>query len=151
MQNKFPATQSHQVTLANWRTAPFNKWAFHHVSEVVPSAVIKNNPTTVHSFAPMLETEPPDFVFDGTSYSIPEFMQQNDTDGLVVLHHGQLLYEAYANGMTADDPHILMSISKSMLGLIAGILVGRGELDTCLLYTSPSPRDRQKSRMPSSA
>ena len=25
------------------------------------------------------------------------------------------------------------------------------KLDTCLLYTSPSPRDRQKSRMPSSA
>ena len=24
-------------------------------------------------------------------------------------------------------------------------------LSTCLLYTSPSPRDRQKSRMPSSA
>ena len=28
----------------------------------------------------------------------------------------------------------------------------RGDLyNTCLLYTSPSPRDRQKSRMPSSA
>ena len=26
-----------------------------------------------------------------------------------------------------------------------------GEIDICLLYTSPSPRDRQKSRMPSSA
>ena len=26
-----------------------------------------------------------------------------------------------------------------------------GLLDACLLYTSPSPRDRQKSRMPSSA
>ena len=26
-----------------------------------------------------------------------------------------------------------------------------GTTDTCLLYTSPSPRDRQKSRMPSSA
>ena len=25
------------------------------------------------------------------------------------------------------------------------------EADICLLYTSPSPRDRQKSRMPSSA
>ena len=25
------------------------------------------------------------------------------------------------------------------------------KVDTCLLYTSPSPRDRQKSRMPSSA
>ena len=27
----------------------------------------------------------------------------------------------------------------------------RGESQVCLLYTSPSPRDRQKSRMPSSA
>ena len=26
-----------------------------------------------------------------------------------------------------------------------------GLLEACLLYTSPSPRDRQKSRMPSSA
>ena len=26
-----------------------------------------------------------------------------------------------------------------------------GKVDVCLLYTSPSPRDRQKSRMPSSA
>ena len=26
-----------------------------------------------------------------------------------------------------------------------------GSVRTCLLYTSPSPRDRQKSRMPSSA
>ena len=27
----------------------------------------------------------------------------------------------------------------------------REQLSNCLLYTSPSPRDRQKSRMPSSA
>ena len=27
----------------------------------------------------------------------------------------------------------------------------KGDISTCLLYTSPSPRDRQKSRMPSSA
>ena len=27
----------------------------------------------------------------------------------------------------------------------------RGMIQPCLLYTSPSPRDRQKSRMPSSA
>ena len=28
---------------------------------------------------------------------------------------------------------------------------GGGKVISCLLYTSPSPRDRQKSRMPSSA
>ena len=30
-------------------------------------------------------------------------------------------------------------------------LYGRSSINVCLLYTSPSPRDRQKSRMPSSA
>ena len=29
--------------------------------------------------------------------------------------------------------------------------LGADSLDTCLLYTSPSPRDRTRSRMPSSA
>ena len=32
-----------------------------------------------------------------------------------------------------------------------GSYVGNGSANGCLLYTSPSPRDRQKSRMPSSA
>ena len=32
------------------------------------------------------------------------------------------------------------------------LVVNKDDLNkTCLLYTSPSPRDRQKSRMPSSA
>ena len=31
------------------------------------------------------------------------------------------------------------------------VTTGSGEFDDCLLYTSPSPRDRTRSRMPSSA
>ena len=31
------------------------------------------------------------------------------------------------------------------------VVMSLGQLTDCLLYTSPSPRDRQKSRMPSSA
>ena len=44
------------------------------------------------------------------------------------------------------DP--ILGLSESRLH-IAGFIYGA--LGTCLLYTSPSPRDRQKSRMPSSA
>jgi hypothetical protein len=43
----FPPSPEHQVTLANWRTSPFNRWAFHHVGEVVPSADIPNDPARV--------------------------------------------------------------------------------------------------------
>ena len=35
--------------------------------------------------------------------------------------------------------------------VVAGDAVESGQVLICLLYTSPSPRDRQKSRMPSSA
>ena len=39
---------------------------------------------------------------------------------------------------------------QAILGMFL-IVIGLLQLKTCLLYTSPSPRDRQKSRMPSSA
>ena len=29
-----------QVTLANWQDPPFNRWAFQHVRELIPSARI---------------------------------------------------------------------------------------------------------------
>ena len=35
--------------------------------------------------------------------------------------------------------------------VVIGVIVFGAMLYSCLLYTSPSPRDRQKSRMPSSA
>ena len=34
---------------------------------------------------------------------------------------------------------------------VVGVVVSADKAQACLLYTSPSPRDRQKSRMPSSA
>ena len=37
------------------------------------------------------------------------------------------------------------------MGLEGGVLSGEILLNLCLLYTSPSPRDRTRSRMPSSA
>ena len=40
--------------------------------------------------------------------------------------------------------------SEHIVGL-AGTAANSGMVMGCLLYTSPSPRDRQKSRMPSSA
>ena len=47
----------------------------------------------------------------------------------------------YALGATAEDT------ASALVPLIAG----SWSLATCLLYTSPSPRDRTRSRMPSSA
>ena len=40
---------------------------------------------------------------------------------------------------------------KGLYAYRYGKYKGQAYFGTCLLYTSPSPRDRQKSRMPSSA
>ena len=40
---------------------------------------------------------------------------------------------------------------NSNLGLLATYLMDEHDLNFCLLYTSPSPRDPKTSRMPSSA
>ena len=51
-----------------------------------------------------------------------------------------------------------LSISTDRMGRLEGVTVLKQEMPKeeilfrgCLLYTSPSPRDRQRSRMPSSA
>ena len=50
---------------------------------------------------------------------------------------------------TAYTMEDISGYSKSMR--IYAFYLGAGQYGDCLLYTSPSPRDRQKSRMPSSA
>src|SRR5262245_36199676 len=126
----FPPSPEGQVTLANWRTPPFNLWAFHHVREIVPSADIANDPATRLD----VPTEPIDLGTlrigrDGQrALSLDEFLEETNTDGMVIVRRGQIVFERYANGMTAESPHILMSVSKSLLGLLAGVLVARGDL-----------------------
>ena len=44
-----------------------------------------------------------------------------------------------------------MGTSRGPVREAIRMLTGLGLVTACLLYTSPSPRDRQKSRMPSSA
>ena len=55
---------------------------------------------------------------------------------------------------SGDIPHLLL-FGRAGTGktTLAKLLVNNIDCDYlyCLLYTSPSPRDRQKSRMPSSA
>ena len=126
----FPPAEANQVTLANWRTAPYIKWAFQHVREIVPSADIPNAPGDVWKLA----SERQDFAsfrFEhrGKPYGIDKFLSETDTDGLVILHRGKIVLEHYDNGMTADTPHILMSVSKSLTAFVAGILVAQGKLD----------------------
>ena len=78
------------------------------------------------------------------------------------------VYEAVLRSTLYQGQEEILESIRDLYGLIQEELVGgkfqheskeyevanlneNFEYDVCLLYTSPSPRDRQKSRMPSSA
>ena len=127
----FPPAEPNRASLANWRKAPYCHWAFHHVREIIPSAKISNDPIDVWE----LESG----AIDMSSLGLDDAMVKTDSDAVVVLHKDKLVHETYRNGMTWQDPHILMSVSKSMLGLVAGTLVERGELAENDLVTKYVP------------
>jgi CubicO group peptidase (beta-lactamase class C family) len=52
------------------------------------------------------------------------------TDGVLVLRHGKLVFEEYFWGQSADNPHIISSCTKSVTSMLAGIAADQGHLAT---------------------
>ena len=127
----FPPPPEGQVTLDNWRLPPHNVWAYHNVRRLLPTGPIARGAGPVRR----LERDSQDLgrlVFDdgGTPTSVAQMLQATHMDGFCVLHRGRIVYETYDNGLDADGHHIWMSVTKSFVALLAGILVARGTLDT---------------------
>jgi CubicO group peptidase (beta-lactamase class C family) len=103
------------------------------VRELIPSADIPNDPRRMrdlpgdaHAIDILVEPD------SGEPLNWDPFLAETQTDAMVVLHRGRLIFEHYSGGTTPDTPHILMSVSKSMLGLLIGLIgidVGRLVVD----------------------
>ncbi len=126
-----PPPSGRTVTLANWQSPPFNRWAFQHVSEVVPSAVVPrgDGPVLALTESGSGELDPGPIRTPWGDLGLDEWLEATYTDGLCVLSGRGLRLERYANGLTPDRQHLLMSVSKSMCGVIAARYVERGQLD----------------------
>ncbi len=118
-----------QVTLANWQDPPFNRWAFQHVRELIPTARIPRGDQPAWPLR-RAERDVLGFRFrrGERELSIAEMLEETYTDAFLVLCRGEIVAEHYFNGMTPDVPHLLMSVSKSVTSAVAGVLAGRGEL-----------------------
>ncbi len=112
---------------------PQNRWANSHYRNLVPTKVVSRGQGPV---APLPRAERYDldavrFVPIGAKepMSWAESLLANYTDGIVVLHRGQIVYERYLGALDADMPHIAFSVTKSFVGTIAACLVHEGQLD----------------------
>ena len=129
----FPPAEASQVTLANWQDPPFNRWAFQHLREVIPTHSISRGRGPARPLEQHRNSLAPDSVavqrLDGNSSTLADVLADTWTDAVVIVHDGRVVLENYANGMAPDTPHIMMSVTKSVVGCVAGILAEQGSLD----------------------
>jgi CubicO group peptidase (beta-lactamase class C family) len=118
------------VPRAEWDIGPWNRWSFQHVREIVPTVAVRRGSAPVCEFPVALrDFGSISFNCDGRLLTIDDFLGETFTDGFLVLHRGRIVAETYENGMRPETLHLSQSVAKSVVGAVAGILVGRGQLD----------------------
>jgi CubicO group peptidase (beta-lactamase class C family) len=106
-------------TLADWQRPEHIGWSYRHIRELIPTARVAGAavPSPLPRRLPAAELP-----------GVAELMRTGFTDGLLVLQDGEVVLEEYGRGMQPDDTHLLQSVSKSITGTLAGVLVERGAL-----------------------
>ncbi|MDE0454089.1 MAG: serine hydrolase [Gammaproteobacteria bacterium] len=66
---------------------------------------------------------------NGEPAPLKEILAAIGTDGFILVREGAILAELYYNGFAPDARHQLNSVSKSFVGLLAGIAQAEGRLD----------------------
>jgi CubicO group peptidase (beta-lactamase class C family) len=123
------ATDTESLNSSNWLTPPHNRLGFIRVSELARTQRISRGSGPIAEL-PRAERNLAStaFAFEGSSVSFETLLEETYTDALLVLHEGVVIFEHYAGSMTADDTHLLMSVSKSIASTLCGIYVHRGLL-----------------------
>jgi hypothetical protein len=118
-------------TTENWHVAPHNRKSFQHVQSLFPTTRIRKGEASI-SDLPARHRDLGDISYDGLDgapRTIARMLDDTYTDAFLVMKDGVVITEHYANGMSADSHHLLNSVSKSFVGMLAGILVEDGVLD----------------------
>lgn len=131
------------IDLSNWQSAENLRWTFQHVADFLPTAAISRGfgPVAVLPSVPSTVDAvvvPP---LDGVGYpaTVRDVIATTDTDGWLVMHRGEILIEEYFGEMGPASSHLLMSVSKSLVGAVAGALCDAGHLDPGALLSSYVP------------
>ncbi len=130
------------ITPFNWGYPPFNRKSFQHMQSLFPTARIRrdanNMPNIRQDRQDVLSME---FIgLDGKAAgTYGDLIENTHTDALLVMHDGVCVVEHYTNGMNKDSLHLVNSITKTFIGMLAGILIDEGVLDSEQLISKLVP------------
>jgi CubicO group peptidase (beta-lactamase class C family) len=137
-----PAATAPAVNAENWYWGPGNRWSYKNTRRIFPTAAIDRGegPAAPLEYA-VRDLDGVTFLHPVTKkpMTLAQMYTATDTDAFLVLKDGRIVTERYFNGMTPQDTHLLMSVSKSVIGALAGIVVEQGRLDPQALITHYVP------------
>jgi len=122
---------------------PKLRWTVCHIRELMPTKQVSRE---VGPFTPM--TYALDDSIDSVMFkplgsekhmTWKESLSANYTDGILILHKGRIVYERYSGCLDEMGKHAAMSMTKSLTGLLAEILVVEGRLDSTAKVSSIIP------------
>lgn len=127
----YPLPPEKQVTLRNWLEFPFNRWAFRNTQALFPtSPVPRAGDVIAFEEGPELDIDRLEFFgADGRHGTGREYFAREHVDGFIVLHKGKVIFERYFDSMNPDGPHLWQSMTTSLTGLLAEMLIQDGMLD----------------------
>ncbi|MBT8434128.1 MAG: serine hydrolase, partial [Gammaproteobacteria bacterium] len=124
-------TRPTELNLSNWRQPGNNRWAFHHVREIIPTEKIArgNRVSELDKSIIGIVEEVTVAGPGGADWSLQRWLDESNSDALLVAHRGELVHEWYIDADIETSPHIVFSVSKSITAILAGVLVDRGLLE----------------------
>ena len=128
LMSTFPALAEQQVTLENMQQGPYNRWAFANLRRMLPTGQVSRGSGPVMPLPEnIIDLSHVEFEnAQGKRCNVKDLICEDYTDGFVVLQNGNLVTEQYRQGIDPIEPHLLMSVTKSLAACVAGILVERG-------------------------
>jgi CubicO group peptidase (beta-lactamase class C family) len=128
------------IPRSDWDYPPYHRWTFQHIREMTATAQIWRGPGPVLPLPTNLcDVETIEFEVDGRRRTVRDFLDGSFTDGFLVLSRGSIIAELYMNGMRPHGQHLAMSVTKSIVATVAGILVHRGRIDVAAPVTTYLP------------
>lgn len=122
---------------------PKLRWTVCHIRELMPTTDVSRGIGAPSTLNYELDKNIDDITFTPTNSKRPMTWKQsldaNYTDGIMVMHHGKVVYERQNGCLNELGNHAAMSMTKSMTGLLAEILVTEGKLDDKALVASIIP------------
>lgn len=122
---------------------PKLRWTVCHIRELMPTKQVNRGIGPPMPLASVIDDGIDAVTFTpmggGKSMTWKESLSTNYTDGILVLHKGRVVYEQYFGCLDEMGKHAAMSMTKSMAGLLAEILVVEGQLDDTAKVSSIIP------------